>query len=109
MDVDVDNDFGVMNSDCVLTRRFDIILFGGTSEAEWIVQTFDGNPICEEQRSALRELSSNKQSICAAVEEAVYLYYLDNVEAFRSCFGVDEVDVKAPRVNSISDMRGWFF
>jgi len=105
MNTVLDKDFGRLYFDNVWTGLCEVALFGRSLEVELVVQTFDGDPISESQRYAYREFELSKISIGLQVEQAVFNYYTDRVEEFRTCFDADEVDFKAPKVRTVRDME----
>nr|WP_298165078.1 hypothetical protein [uncultured Pseudomonas sp.] len=109
MNIVADNDFGELHFDGVWRGGYEVELFGERSRVELIVQTFDDDPISENQRLAFREFESNKESICSMVEQAVLSYYCDRVDEYRDCFDADEVDAKAPRVDTVDGLRNLVF
>jgi hypothetical protein len=106
MNLILDGDFGELHFDDVWIGLCEVYFFGESYRVELVIQTFDDEPIAESQRIAFREFKSNKESICSCVEEAVFSHYSEMIDQYRSCFGVDEVDSKAPRVKSVNDMHG---
>jgi hypothetical protein len=100
------SDFGELHFDGVWTGLCDVVIFGCHYEVPLVVQTFDGDSISQTQRLAFREFDSNKIAISLLIEKAVFNYYLGRVEECRGCFDAEEVDIKAPRVHAVDDMRG---
>ena len=100
-----DPDFGELQFDEIWTGQCEVALFGEVLEVELIVQTFDDDRISEDQRAAYREFESSKKAICQQVEQAVFDFYTANVESYRECFDSEEVDVKAPIIDSIDGLR----
>ncbi len=100
-----DRDFGELHFDEAWTGLCEVFIFGSLYEVELIVQTFDGASISDIQRLAFREFNSNKAAVSLAVEKAIFSYYLCKVEEYREGFDADEVDIKAPNVHAIDNMR----
>ncbi|UZE24511.1 hypothetical protein LOY67_03600 [Pseudomonas sp. B21-056] len=105
MTVVLDGDFGKLHFDGAWIGVCEIFIFGSVCEVELVVQTFDNASISEIQRLAFREFNLHKAAISSMVEKAVFDYYLCRVEEYRECFDADEVDINAPKVHAISEMR----
>ncbi len=102
-----DPDFGelCLSSDKIWTGQCEVLFFAEAFNVELVVQTFDDDPISPVQRAAFREFESNKELICQRVEQALFAFYTENIERYRECFSPDEVNVKAPKVETVSGLR----
>lgn len=107
MNMITDPDFGklCLSSDEIWTGQCEVLLFAEVVNAELVVQTFDDDPISPVQRAAFREFESNKELICQRVEQALFAFYSENIERYRECLSPDEVNVKAPKIETIRGLQ----
>ncbi|WDG79713.1 hypothetical protein PUP68_09050 [Pseudomonas chlororaphis] len=89
--------FGRLEFDGVWSRPYEIEIFNRKVNVVLIVQTFDDDPVSNNQRMTFLEFAGSQKSIIERVEVAALNYYLSKVEDYRACFDRDEVERKAPK------------
>lgn len=91
-----DDAFGLLEFDWRWKRPYSITLFGADYDCELSVDTEeDEGAIDPEQRSAFMEFESRKAQMLKEAEDAIFEYYVQNIDEFRE-LADDKADEVAP-------------